>query len=212
MMNDSAGTISMSKSFFWPMFKRAWDKAFTKDNIQSAFCKAGIWPTNGIHIIKAIAHPVITSPEKPAGILKAPWSAKSIHQFKATYEKAPSDDMVKTLFTTTIQLAAQVSVLQHQNKGLLKSIDMQKKKNKKGVWLNLCGNPNKEIVDCYSPAQVVKARQFHEQKEAEKEAEEKCKYDNRVKWAANALKRQAEKEEKEARAAAWQLVSDLSLP
>jgi len=89
--------------------------------------------------------------------------------------------MVKTLFTTTLQLAAQVSVLQHQNKGLLKSIDMQKKKNKKGVQLNLCGNPNKEIVDCYSPAQVVKAWQFHEQKEAEKEAEEKCKYDNRVK-------------------------------
>src|SRR5438045_9281364 len=117
--------------------------------------------------------------------------------------------MVKTLFTTTLQLAAQVSVLQHQNKGLLKSIDMQKKKNKKGVWLNLCGNPNKEIVDCYSPAQVVKAWQFHKQKEAEKEAEEKRKYDNRVKRAANALKRQAEKEEKEARAAEKQLESDL---
>ena len=133
MMNDSAGTISMSKSFFWPMFKRAWDKAFTKDNIQLAFCKAGIWPTNGIHIIKAIACPVIISLEKPAGILKAPWLAKSIRRFKAIYKKALLDDIVKTLFTITIQLATQVSVLQNQNKGLLKSIDIQKKKNKKGV-------------------------------------------------------------------------------
>ena len=60
-MNDSAGTDSMSKSFFLPLFKVAWDKAFTESNIQSAFRKAGIWPTDGIHIITAIARPVISS-------------------------------------------------------------------------------------------------------------------------------------------------------
>jgi hypothetical protein len=27
------------KLFFWSMFKKAWDKAFTEKNIQSAFCK-----------------------------------------------------------------------------------------------------------------------------------------------------------------------------
>jgi hypothetical protein len=101
----------MSKSFFWPLFKRAWDKAFTEDNIQSAFCKAGIWPTDGIHIIKAIARPVIISPTKAPGILKALRSAKSIRQFQAVYEREPIEDKVKTLFTTTIQLSAQVSVL-----------------------------------------------------------------------------------------------------
>ena len=59
------------------------------------------------------------------------------------------------------------------------------------------------------PAQVVKAREYAEQKEAEREAEEKRKYDNRVKRAANALKRAKEVEEKEARAAARQLAADL---
>jgi hypothetical protein len=49
---------------------------------------------------------------------------------------------------------------------------------------------------------VVKVRLFQEQKEAEKEAEEKRKYDNRVLRAANALKRAKEREEKEVRAAA----------
>jgi hypothetical protein len=52
---------------------------------------------------------------------------------------------------------------------------LQKKKNKKGVRLNLCGEPNKNTIDCYSPAQVVKARLFQEQKEVQKEAEEKRK-------------------------------------
>jgi hypothetical protein len=125
------------------------------------------------------------------------------------YEKAPSTDKVKTLFSTTLQLSTQVAVLKHQNNGLLKAIEMQKKKNKKGVQLNLCGEPNHNTIDCYSPAQVVKARLFQEQKEAEKEAEEKRKYDNRVKRAANALKKAREQEEKEARAATRQLVKDL---
>jgi hypothetical protein len=92
---------------------------------------------------------------------------------------------------------------------LLKAIDMQKKKNKKGVWLNLCGEVNKDIVDCYSPSACVRMREYAEVKEAEKEAEEKRKYDNRVKRAVNALRRAREQEEKEARAASRQLVTDL---
>jgi hypothetical protein len=56
---------------------------------------------------------------------------------------------------------------------------------------------------------VVKAREYSEQNEAEKEAEEKCKYNNRVKRAANALRKAKETEEKEARAAACQLTADL---
>ena len=104
-MNDSAGTVSMSKSFFWPQFKVAWDKAFTESNIQSAFRKGGIWPTDGIHIITAIARPVISSPQKPPSILKAPRSAKSVRHFRISYEKEPTEEKVKTLFTTTIKLS-----------------------------------------------------------------------------------------------------------
>ena len=155
IMNDSVGMISMTKSFFWPLFKRAWDKAFTEANIQSAFHKAGIWPTDSIHIIKAIARPIISSPIKAPGILKAPRSAKSIRYFRIAYEKNPIEDKVKTLFTTMLQLSSQVAVLTHQNKGLHKAIGLQKKKNKKGVWLNLCGQENKDIINCYSPTTVT---------------------------------------------------------
>jgi hypothetical protein len=56
---------------------------------------------------------------------------------------------------------------------------------------------------------VAKAREFAERKEEEKEVEEKRKYDNRVKRAANALRKAKEQEEKDARAAARQLVADL---
>jgi hypothetical protein len=81
LMHDSGGAVSMSKRFFWPLFKRAWDKAFTEENIQSAFRKAGIWPTNGVQVLSAIQRPIIASPVKPPGILKAPRSSKSIRRF-----------------------------------------------------------------------------------------------------------------------------------
>ena len=199
----------MLKRFFWPLFKRAWDKAFTEENIQSAFRKAGIWLINSVQVLSAIQRPIIASPVKAPGILKAPRSSKSIRRFQIDYEKALSGDKIKTLFSTTLQLSVYVAILKYQNNGLLTAINLQKKKNKKGVRLNLCGEENKNKIDCYSPAQVVKARLFQEQKEAEKEVEEKRKYDNRVKRAANALKKAKELEEKEARAVARQLVVDL---
>ena len=62
--------------------------------------------------------------------------------------------------------------------------------------MNLCGQPNKGIVDCYSPAQVVKAREYQEQKEALKAAEEEAKLERKIKRAANALKNKLEKERK----------------
>jgi hypothetical protein len=34
---------------------------------------------------------------------------------------------------------------------LLKAIEIQKKKGWQGVRLNLAGEPNKGIIDCYSP-------------------------------------------------------------
>ena len=100
----------MTKSFFQLMFKRAWDKAFTKKNIQSAFRKSSIQPTNNSYIIKTITRLVVESPEKSAG-LRTPKSTKVIRRFYATYDKEPTVNKVKKLFVTTLHLSAQVSVL-----------------------------------------------------------------------------------------------------
>ncbi len=109
-MNESGGHVVMSKSFFWPMFKRSWDKAFTEKNIQSAFHKSGIWPTDSSHIIKTITRPTIVLLEEQAG-LRSLKSAKSIRRFYATYDKELTVNKVKKLFTTTLHLSAQVAYL-----------------------------------------------------------------------------------------------------
>ena len=216
LMNDSAGHVSMSKSFFWPMFKRAWDKSFTEENIQSAFRKSGIWPTDGSNIIKKITRPTLASPQKTDG-LRSPKSAKAIRRFQIAYEKEPTVDKVKKVFSTALHLSARVAVLEHENKGLHNAINLQKKKGRTGVRLNLGGQPNKEIIDCYSPSFVVKCREYHEEKEAIKAAEEQAKLDRKIKQAANALRKKleaAEKakraEERTAKAAEKQLAKDLA--
>ena len=132
------------------------------------------------------------------------------------YKKEPTIDKVKTLFSITLHLSARVAVLEHENKGLLKAIDLQKKKGRPGVRLNLAGQPNKDIIDCYSPGQVVKAREYQQEKEVIKAAEEQAKFDRKIKRAANALKRKQEAqerakkaEERRAKAAEKQLVKEL---
>jgi hypothetical protein len=79
---------------------------------------------------------------------------------------------------------------------LEKAIALQKKKTRQGVRLNLAGQPNKEIIDCYSPAQVVKAREYHEEKEALRIKEEEAKFQRKIQRAANALRKAKDEEEK----------------
>ncbi len=119
-MLDGVGYVSMSKRFFWPMFQRAWDKAFTKGNIQSAQAKSGLWPTNSDDIIKKIAPPIQESPKKEDRVTREPKSAKSIRQFKLNQERDPTTDKINILFTTTLKLSAE----SHQNQGLHKAIEL----------------------------------------------------------------------------------------
>jgi hypothetical protein len=118
-----------------------------------------------------ITRPTPPTPEKSSE-LRSPKSAKAIRRFHATYDKNPTKDMVKKLFSTTLHLSAQVSILTHENRGLYRAIDLRKKKSRQGVRLNLAGQANKDIIDCYSPSQVVRAREYQEEKEALKAAEE----------------------------------------
>jgi hypothetical protein len=99
------GIIRMSKGLFWPRFKIVFNKAFTKENIQSAFRKLGIWPIDGSIVIKTISRPTLSSPEKTQG-LRTPKTSKVIRRFQLIYDKEPTKDKVKTLFATTLHLSA----------------------------------------------------------------------------------------------------------
>jgi hypothetical protein len=60
--------------------------------------------------------------------MRTPKSAKAICQFYVWYDLELTEDKVRKLFATTLHLSAQVSCLEHKKKGLLKAIEIQKKK------------------------------------------------------------------------------------
>jgi hypothetical protein len=45
-MHKSLGMVSMTKRFFYPLFREAYRASFTKKNILHAFEKPGIFPVN----------------------------------------------------------------------------------------------------------------------------------------------------------------------
>jgi hypothetical protein len=190
------------------MFKAAWDKSFTEQNIQHAFAKPGIWPIVPDQILSKIAIPVVKSPSKLVQESKSPKSPKAIRHFYLDWKKDPTTQKVEVLFHVTESLAAKVSVLEHVNKGLRNAIELQKKKGRKGKRLNLCGEESKG-VEAYSPNKVVAAREYHKKKETEEAEEAKAKEARKIQRAAKALKNKQLKEEKEARQAAAQLAKDL---
>ncbi|KAF4625745.1 hypothetical protein G7Y89_g12419 [Cudoniella acicularis] len=72
-----------------------------------------------------------------------------------------------------------------------------KKKSKPGVRLNLAGEDMKGQVDCWSPAKVVKAREYQGKKEAEKQVEEEAKLQRKIQREANKLRKEDEAAQKQ---------------
>jgi hypothetical protein len=109
LMSKSGGLVSMSKRMFSPMFKRAWDKSFTVVNIQHAFQKPGIWPTDGEEMIRRVTRPPPLLEEHYNNI-KTPFSANAIRHFRIAFEDSPTQRRVNKVFKATETMATKISI------------------------------------------------------------------------------------------------------
>jgi hypothetical protein len=50
----------MTKRLFYPLFKAAYEEAFTQKNIKNAFAKAGIWPIDAKRVISKLQTESVT--------------------------------------------------------------------------------------------------------------------------------------------------------
>ena len=166
LMNSSGGLVSMSKRFFYRMFKAAWEKSFTEKNIQRAFDKPGIWPVAGDKMIQKVTKPEVEVEPEPElepelGLLKlgpkTPLTSKAIRRAHREFERSPSKLKFSKIITATRTLSAQVDILRHENRGLRTTMILEKQKRKKGKKLNLTGEQSSG-VEVYSPGKVITAR------------------------------------------------------
>jgi hypothetical protein len=135
----STGYISMSKRMFYGMFKVAWAKAFTKENIISAFAKTGIWPFNPEIVMAAIRPPVQIIQGNETPNVKTPMTCRAVRRAQKAYEKEPTRKNLELIFRATSRLAAQSSIQKHENLGLRQALQIEKKKRQRGQRLNLIG-------------------------------------------------------------------------
>jgi hypothetical protein len=149
------------------MFKAAWDVSFTKENIQSAFKKPGIWPIDGTKIIKKVSKPnPIFNPtlNTPLKTPKTPLDSRALCQAYHTINCSPTTQKLDRIFKSTRVLSAQVSILKKENKGLVEALALKKNKHKKGRRLNLYSKESSN-VKIYIPGKVVAAREYIEAKD-----------------------------------------------
>ena len=131
----------MTKRRFQSLFSPAWEKAFTKDNIKSAFAKARIWLVDQKQVVDTITRPS-TPPQTKVELpyrLKTPLSSKSIRQFQISYQANPTNKKLQLLFKANKRLAAQHAVDEHTKRGLIETVKEEKKKRQCRKKLNLFG-------------------------------------------------------------------------
>ena len=119
---------------------------------------------------------------------------------------------INKLFKAVEVKSCEADILRHENMGLRETIILEKKKRKKGVRLNLCGEESNG-GEIYSPEKVANAKTYQSEKAKLEQQEEEAKEARKIQRAANALKNKQEKEkkavEREAKQAAAQLAKEM---
>ena len=166
LIHTSMGLVSMTKRLFWPLFWQAWIKAFTSNNITSAFQATGIWPLNpDVILVKLQKTP--SPPPNSTNSVKTPSTSRGLRRLHRKIKQQPTDDNnLDKLLRASERLAARQEILVHEVTGLRQAIQHEKKKRNRGKRLNLVGDEAGGPI-LFSPGQVLRARATLEQKEQE---------------------------------------------
>lgn len=190
------GFVSMSKRSFYGFFKRAWDASFTSENIESAWRATGIWPYNPEKTLAICRAPKVpTTPIKKTHVrfaIDTPLSSHAMRQLARHGHLNPRDTYIQALLRGSEQLAAQVSCLQFENKGLLEALKVEKKKRARGKRLNLVGEEDNG-PQLFSPSRVKAARDFISAKEQEIDQRKKLAEEKKIQQQEKKAREEIEK-------------------
>lgn len=185
LMHESEGIVSMTKKDFWRVFRVAWEKAMSKDNILSGFSKAGIWPPTPSKVLDILEEKSLTppnqSPEFDKNTLKTPLNPHTHREImKATKIEVTKEAFKKVIKANEI-LMSKLSIAEHRTAGLSETLRTKEKANRRGKRLNLAGEPSGGAT-IWGVEEVIKAKEYQRQElerlEKEKEAKLKKKEEN----------------------------------
>jgi len=133
-------------------------------------------------------------------VLKTPRSSKSIRHFQADYRKNLTAAKLEKLFKANEELATQAALDRHTKEGLLESLKIEKKNNRRGKRLNVLGKENNGPI--LFSAEVVREAQAIAEAKEQKEKAERARIDGKkVAFAIKKAQKEAERQEKALQAA-----------
>ena len=100
-MFNGQGLLNLKKRNFWSLFWSAYLESFSKENIISAFAKAGIWPLNQDIVLDQVKYRPITPPppaQEEREVIKTPYIAKAMRQLKLLIKQEVTDLKTEKLF------------------------------------------------------------------------------------------------------------------
>jgi hypothetical protein len=195
---------SIAKREFFGLFWPAFEKAFSKENIESGWRRVGLNPFNPDVVITQIdpaeaeqneSRP--STSDTGSSALSEADSRKVRHLARQVFADAPSVG-VRKVVNTTEKLAAERDIVQHENRNLLYHFDEEKKKNQKGM--NVIQHLRSEEQTghlIFSPVKTIRLKEIGAEKAQEKEVKKKKQVDKKV---ASPLRKQRQEFEREKKA------------
>jgi hypothetical protein len=182
---QSLGLSSISKRDFFTIFYPAFDKAFTEENVRSGWRKTGIEPWNPAEVLKIFdkeggegsdsSQASAPSESLRSSCLDSPRATRKIrrivHQGVAA-DDARKDRTIRLLGDAYLGASARAKLAEEREQGLLKSIDAEKNKRKRGRAFTEQLRADEGLgVLFFSPSKVVKARELAAAQESAKDDE-----------------------------------------
>ncbi len=176
-LRTSHGICGISKRHFWSLFKPAYDLAFTKKNIESAWKKTGLYPLDEEVIlsqVRAARSPLPSNTLEQPEFSPSDWNHTSQH-FRATYGLARTRDE-RQVFHTLDYLCAKSKHQETEIQELKSRIELQEKngKRRQPLFAELRAQSDTKAI-FFSPAKVQSARILLAQREQAKLDEEQRK-------------------------------------
>jgi len=183
LVRKSEGHTSISKRDFFSLFWPAFEKAFTKENIVSAWSHTGIWPFDPQKVLSSLPEAHGTGTRSPQSMQRPSDSPPSIYNSPSktrrlrsmlSVDSARSDEKtqktLERLSDTVLGLSAKLVLSNLRVKHLSESLHKQeeRKKRKRKVIEELRASGSSETL-FMSPSKIQKTRDIASSREQEKE-------------------------------------------
>lgn len=186
LLVEGQGITYLSKRDFYSLFIEAWSKAFTANNIRSAWEATGLHPLNALKVTVHLDDDVLLKEEQSDTefSIRQPTSVQFRRQWRDLEKRGYIDSQARPMLHAFEAVRAQKDILNHENQGLRHTLIREKKKRRRGKPLVLYDEDEVEAQGLFfSPAKVARAQERMRLAEEEQAQQQRTKSDRKLQKA-----------------------------